>query len=253
MLEKLNESHLHIFIGVLLLVAGLLLAPQSVPHVKAQGGSCGSLCGVGYGACGPAPAGYTISCVQSRNTTINRCVCTAIPGKNPDDTTVPNPSKSPDDSTVPAPSGTLPQECANRCDLNKDGLVNKADFRDIDPNDPASADLIKFCSQSCPWVESIPSQPQPSPNPSGLIGDCSGAQAGIPDGKVNVQDIEYYRQELNDEVQTRACDFDSSGDVDIIDFTNYLRSGFIEYNRGGDDGSAPSGSVSPVPSVSTNQ
>lgn len=85
---------------------------------------------------------------------------------------------------------------------------------------------------------------------AGVTGDCSGNIPGTPDGKVDLQDLEYLRRELNKEVSTRACDFDKSGETDIIDFTNYFREGFVNASRGGNTGG---GTVIPTiqPNVTT--
>lgn len=90
-------------------------------------------------------------------------------------------------------------------------------------------------------------QPSGAPDPSRpeLIGDCSGATAGRPDGKTDIIDIEYFRQELNKEVTTMSCDFDKSGEVDIIDFTNYIRPGFVSGSETTDP--IPTTVISPLP------
>ena len=59
-------------------------------------------------------------------------------------------------------------------------------------------------------------------------GDCSGNVAGISDGKVDLFDVEQLRKELSKQITTLACDFDKNGAVDIIDFTDYLRLGFLQ-------------------------
>lgn len=63
---------------------------------------------------------------------------------------------------------------------------------------------------------------------AGLKGDCSGAGGvGLPDGKVDLFDVDLTRLELSKQVSTLHCDFDKNGMVDIIDVTDYLRLGLI--------------------------
>jgi hypothetical protein len=158
---------------------------------------------------------------------------------------------------TPIPNGKLPPltvECVGRCDLNKDGVITKDDFSNASTT---STDVLQFCMQSCPWADGAggtgggPGGPVPNTTttPSRrIMGDCSGSQPGIADGKVNLQDVEYFRQELNKEVSTKACDFDQSGVTDIIDFTNYLRVGYSQFNQG--EG-VPGGTIIPTP-ISSN-
>lgn len=84
---------------------------------------------------------------------------------------------------------------------------------------PASNVTVNPTVTSVPPVTVDPGTP--------VVGDCSGDQAGVPDGVVDLRDFEHYRRELSGTLSTLACDFDASGSVDIIDFTNYLRLGFV--------------------------
>lgn len=131
----------------------------------------------------------------------------------------------------------------------------------VNPANPKAQIYLAFCSQfanpstpvaSCPNITSMPiptyipaptgvvtpgaSTPAvtgtitPAPTGSGGasgIGDCNGSGgAGVKDGITNLLDFELLRQELSAEVQTKFCDFDANGSVDIVDFTDYFRKGY---------------------------
>lgn len=163
-------------------------------------------------------------------------------------TTVPNPSSvvtnpsTTAPSKGPVPSGTTSAGCLNKCDLNKDGVVTKDDLVSAsNANGSVPPDVLQFCVNSCLGGTGGGTDGGSTP-PSKIPGDCSGPTPGTPDGKVNLQDLEYLRQELNKEVRTLSCDFDKSGTTDVIDFTNYFREGYIRFNQGGTGGA----SVTPV-------
>lgn len=145
------------------------------------------------------------------------------------------------------------------CDMNGDGVIDVADLTIIrnalaaNPANPKAQIYLAFCTQfvnpstpvaSCPNVTSMPiptyipvtpgaTTPAAStPAPTGTggasgLGDCNGSGgAGVKDGITNLLDFELLRQELSAEVQTKFCDFNTSGAVDIIDFTDYFRKGY---------------------------
>ncbi len=129
------------------------------------------------------------------------------------------------------------------------------------PANPKAQIYLAFCSQfanpstpvaSCPNVTSMPiptympvtpaattpgattpavtGSTTPAPTGSGGasgLGDCNGTGgAGVKDGITNLLDFELLRQELSAEVQSKFCDFDTNGSVDIVDFTDYFRKGY---------------------------
>lgn len=178
--------------------------------------------------------------------------CKGVPGTGGQNPAPQSPdSSTPGGSNQPAPDSSTPQiplstapltpECKNRCDRNNDGIITKSDFSDLIGNaqTPETQELLTFCTQSCPLTDGtggnpggatpLPSRP---PYPTGSKddvvrkGDCSSATPGVPDGAVNILDIEQFRQEFNAETNTLFCDLDKSGEVDIIDFSNYIRPAF---------------------------
>lgn len=197
---------------------------QATPQVLAQGGSCGQPCVPSNpGSCGTAPSGYSVTCQAVYNRTTNQngvCVCTQVPTPQPTNVVPTRPAQLPTVSTTqPQPTD---DGCVAKCDRNGDGAVTEDDITLISSTEP---ELATSCRQSC--VIGSPITPSPA-DTGNVVGDCSGAEnPGTPDGKVDLLDIEQYRKELNKEVSSMACDFDKDSDVDIIDFTNYLRIAFI--------------------------
>jgi hypothetical protein len=140
----------------------------------------------------------------------------------------------------------LSPECALRCDSDGNGIITKSDLIQY-ANDPNEQARIMFCTQQCPFEGNPPLTPPASTTPptrpvtpgvptSGIVGDCSGTTPGVPDGSVDLKDVEQFRRELNKEAlangaPTLACDFDKNNVVDIIDFTNYMRVGFAAQNQ----------------------
>ncbi len=236
-------------------------------------------------SCGKMPCAYRQACgcggcLLGCNQTCSTCKGTGStggsqPGGQPGGTQPApgNPSTpsgtSPDSAggsgtnATPAP---LTPECKTRCDRDGDGIITKDDFKDLigQASDPAVKELLTFCSQSCPLREGngtgtlptggfptgTPDPRKPSDVPTGTpnrLGDCSGPTPGKPDGVTNIIDIEYFRQELNKEVTTLSCDLDHSGEVDIIDFTNFIRPAFSSSSDTGTPGPLqPSGTPGPL-------
>ncbi|KXK11184.1 MAG: hypothetical protein UZ22_OP11002000388 [Microgenomates bacterium OLB23] len=60
----------------------------------------------------------------------------------------------------------------------------------------------------------------------GTAGDCSGPTEGTKDGKVDLSDFNLLRKELSGSAATTACDFDTNGVVDLLDF-NIFRIAFV--------------------------
>ncbi len=69
--------------------------------------------------------------------------------------------------------------------------------------------------------------PNPSTLPISLLGDCSSSTAGVPDGKVDLLDFRQLSIEFTGDATTLRCDFDKNGSVDLIDFNDYFRKGFV--------------------------
>ncbi len=130
----------------------------------------------------------------------------------------------------------LSAECSLRCDTDGNGVITKSDLVQYG-NDPNEQGRILYCTQQCPF-DGLPPLTPPARttgtvtpvNRPGVVGDCSGVTQGVPDGMVDMKDIEQFRRELNKETlngaPTMACDLDKNNTVDIIDFTNYIRVGF---------------------------
>jgi hypothetical protein len=150
------------------------------------------------------------------------------------------------------------------CDLDGNGTIDAADIALIQrvlataPGNAKAQVYLAFCSQfanpstpvaSCPAVTSMPIPmpttvpattvaPSPTgangstPAPTGIggtsgVGDCNSSMGpGKKDGITNLLDFELLRQELSLEVQTKYCDGDGNGSVDIVDFTDYFRKGY---------------------------
>lgn len=184
-------------------------------------------------------------------------------------TNVPNVPASGNPASVlitisPPPTGQvvpLNQECSERCDTNKDGIITKSDLVQYSGN-PSEQTRLRFCIQQCPFNGNPPLTPsttQPGtttpavpPTSNGIQGDCSGSTPGVPDGVVDLKDIEHFRRELNKEsvvngAPTLACDFDKNNAVDIIDFTNYIRVGYVAQTQQGNPSTSPSQTVTSVP------
>lgn len=224
-MQTQNNIKLHIFISIFVLAASFFFMQPSVSQVKAQGGACGTRCGIGYPGCGPAPSGYSIKCQQGATTTTGTCVCTPS-AIDTNVTLTPTPTKA------PLPTISVTPDCLAKCDLNGDGAVTIEDVTPATASiDPATEELYRYCRNVC--ILGATTTPAPSgvvsvsPG-SGVDGDCSGPTPGTPDGKVDLLDVEYFRRELNREVSTLSCDFDNSGVTDIIDFTHHIRGGFVK-------------------------
>jgi len=163
-------------------------------------------------------------------------------------------AQSPSTSVTPPP---LSQECSQRCDTDKDGVITRADLSQYSGNQ-SEQPRIQFCTQQCPFEGNNPGSPSISPSngqPFQPVGDCSGPLAGTPDGTVDTKDVEQFRHELNKESingaqPTLVCDFDKSGVVDIIDFTHYIRVGYaLVVAQTPSITPSPSVTLSPSPSI----
>lgn len=200
---------------------------------------CGWRGQVGCGACLKGCNAYCTACTGTTGGSSGGSTGGSLPPSTPGGTTGGSTGSNTGGSTPTTPGGTtgtkppLSTECATKCDINKDGMINKDDFKDAATN-PTTEALARACQQSCPWTDGTGTGGTPSTAPADprnkLAGDCSGATPGVPDGKVTIQDVEQLRAEMNQELKTNVCDFDGSGKTDIIDFTNYLRDGYIKYN-----------------------
>jgi hypothetical protein len=197
---------------------------------------------VGCGACLKGCNAYCTTCTGTTGGTSGGSTGGSTGGSLPPSTPGGTTDGSNTGGSVPpsTPGGTtggtkppLSTECATKCDINKDGMISKDDFKDAATN-PTTEALARACQQSCPWSDTTPTDGNTTPSPTDpgnkLAGDCSGPIPGTPDGKVTIQDLEQLRAEMNQERRTNTCDFDGSGKTDIIDFTNYLRDGYIKYN-----------------------
>ncbi|MBP9797993.1 hypothetical protein KBC70_02500 [Candidatus Woesebacteria bacterium] len=158
---------------------------------------------------------------------------------------------------VSQPVPPLSAECSERCDTDKDGTITRSDLVQYSGN-PDERPRFQFCTQQCPFEGNVPVSPSVSPvtspsvspapsiNPADLsVGDCSGVVAGTPDGVVDAKDIDQFRRELGREATDASpltCDFDKNNLVDIIDFTNYIRVGYVAH-------ASQTPSVTPSPSV----
>src|SRR3989344_3996572 len=73
--------------------------------------------------------------------------------------------------------------------------------------------------------------PSISPLPPVSGGDCASVQGpGVPDGKVDLLDVDQLRVEISQQKQTLFCDFDKNNAVDIFDF-NTLRQAFVGQSK----------------------
>lgn len=280
-MSELKSSYiLHIMLAVLLLITAFIASQHKPSAVRAsseqllaQTRTCGQSCGLYVGGC-IAPAGMTARCQIQVGQQTGYCVCSPAPTGSTTDTG--SGSGSNTGGTV-TPAKEDPALCTDRCDTNRDGVIDWNDFTHIlPPNDQnvtsEQKETFNYCFNYCPFQNKdnppLPTGTDSSTDDgtgggtggSGVMGDCSGAQPGVADGTVDLRDIEYYRQELSKEVTTTACDFDKSGEVDIIDFTNYLRDGYLEHNGSGqpDSGSAtsfptlgPSQTITRIPTGTT--
>ena len=73
--------------------------------------------------------------------------------------------------------------------------------------------------------------PSISPLPPVSGGDCATVQGPVvPDGKVDLLDVDQLRVEISQQKQTLFCDFDKNNAVDIFDF-NTLRQAFVGQSK----------------------
>lgn len=185
---------------------GVALRP-TVPRSRGAG-SCGSPCDVVFiryprkscnanSTCQPIIAGRNQGiCVQTSCTTSNPC-CRII-------TPVPRSTSIPGGGMTPVPvvsggigGGTKPSGSVGQ---PTGGIIVQ----------PTGANDLPTGGQL----------------PTGVIGDCSGTTAGVPDGKVDLLDFRQLSLEFTGSVNTLQCDFDKNGTVDLIDFNDYFRKGF---------------------------
>ncbi len=228
-MSVLKMNRRWVVFAVFLLFCVIFVYAIKTQNAYALGVNCGS-------TCGSSPTRQCNSALGliCRN---GKCVKPGCPSNDPCCNATPTPATSRSSVTnAPAATVAVPQFQCPMCDTNGDGIIDLADINELkrrevmNPGDTALAGLAAFCDRQCqtnPRTTGAPISTSPSPASSGK-GDCSGFQgAGIKDGKTDLIDIEQFRVELNDQVQTLYCDLDASGDVDIIDFTDYIRKGFV--------------------------
>ena len=123
------------------------------------------------------------------------------------------------------------------CEVNGDGVVTQADidlYIEKAKKAPEAQKIVDFCQQNCvgTTTQQKPVTIVPSDQAGNkALGDCASAQgAGVKDGITDLFDVEEFRKEISGESQATFCDYNQSGKVDLIDFSDYLRPGYIASN-----------------------
>ncbi|OGK38741.1 hypothetical protein A3F34_03090 [Candidatus Roizmanbacteria bacterium RIFCSPHIGHO2_12_FULL_44_10] len=190
MLEK-NTLRKSLVVGSFLALLFLLIFSSS--EVKAQSpGLCGQACGAGIGGC---VAGLKCA-ILPRHITKGICI---------------NPAGS-----QCGPANTC---CAL---LSVTPVINKLPTGTINISQGPDDTISRAPTSQFPSI---------SPLPPVSGGDCASVQGpGVPDGKVDLLDVDQLRVEISQQKQTLFCDFDKNNTVDIFDF-NTLRQAFVGQSK----------------------